>query len=248
MKDLFLKAEKRLKRFLDLEIWRGRFEGAKRTQKRNILIAIVLVLCMRLFFYAYFDHFARAEQIAAIGEINPEIIDPMIKIKKDSLEKEEKILPKKLCQETDIKELPVKKNKKENGDYQKYLNLVKDYPMEEMVPYIVKRDKKTASFLVAIAKKESDWGKHSPSKNGKHCYNYWGYKGGYNLTHSGYSCFDSAEQAVEVVGDRIENLIEKKIDTPQKMLVWKCGSACAGDGGAASWVGAVSGYFYELVS
>jgi len=102
------------------------------------------------------------------------------------------------------------------------------YPIEEMAPYISRKDRISAAFLVAIAKKESNWGKRSPQKDGKNCYNYWGYRGTYNQTDSGYSCFDNPEQAVEAVGKRIKELVEKKVDTPAKMvLIWKCGGDCS---------------------
>jgi len=106
--------------------------------------------------------------------------------------------------------------------------MVSGYPIEEMSPYISEQDRTTAAFLVAIAKKESNWGKISPQKNGKTCYNYWGYRGTYNQTDSGYSCFDSPQQAISVVGKRIGELIDKKIDSPKKMVVaWKCGFDCS---------------------
>jgi hypothetical protein len=110
---------------------------------------------------------------------------------------------------------------------QKVTTMVSDKPIKEMIPFISQRDEKTASFLVAIAKKESNWGKFSPKKDGKECFNYWGYRGTYNQTKSGYSCFDSPAQAVNVVGNRIDELVAQEIDTPQEMIVWKCGRSCA---------------------
>lgn len=104
--------------------------------------------------------------------------------------------------------------------------MVKNHPIEQMVPYISSRNKKTASYLVAIAKKESDWGRHAPQKDGRDCYNYWGYRGTYNQTDSGYSCFDSPRQAVSVVGKRIQELAMQDVDTPREMSVWKCGRSC----------------------
>jgi hypothetical protein len=55
---------------------------------------------------------------------------------------------------------------------------------------------------------------------------------------------------VAIVGDKIEELIGKKIDTPERMLVWKCGSSCAGHDpvGVRKWVSDVSGIFYKLNS
>ncbi|HEX7586506.1 MAG TPA: hypothetical protein VF390_02650 [Patescibacteria group bacterium] len=106
--------------------------------------------------------------------------------------------------------------------------MVTNHPIAEMAPYISDQEKEVAAYLVAIAKKESNWGKFSPQKDGKNCYNYWGYRGTYNQTDSGYSCFDSPRQAVRVVGGRIGELIDQDIDTPQKMVVWKCGATCSG--------------------
>lgn len=126
--------------------------------------------------------------------------------------------------------------------------MISNYPIEKMAPYISKQDEKVAAYLVAIAKKESDWGKYSPKKRGKECFNYWGYKGRYNRNAAGYSCFDSPAQAVNVVGRRIENLIAKKIDTPREMVLWKCGSACSArsSADAAKWVSDVSLYYKKV--
>lgn len=127
--------------------------------------------------------------------------------------------------------------------------MVAGTPMEEMVPFISLKDERVASFLVAIAKKESNWGKFSPKKDGKECYNYWGYRGKENKTASGYSCFKNPRQAINVVGGRIAALIEQEIDTPKKMVVWKCGRNCEAAGGqvaANKWVQDVSYYYQKL--
>lgn len=128
--------------------------------------------------------------------------------------------------------------------------IVGDAPIKEMVPFIAKRDKKVAAFLVGIAKKESSFGSASPSKNGETCYNYWGYKGSAgNGNINGYACFSSAEEAVEIVGDRIETLVNKDRNTPARMVnTWKCGTSCAGDPGAPGWVSTVAAYFEKIVS
>lgn len=127
--------------------------------------------------------------------------------------------------------------------------LVKGYPIAEMAPYIAGKDKKTAAFLIAIAKKESNWGIHSPKKRGKTCYNYWGYRGPENPTVSGYSCFSSPRQAVNVVGKRIKNLVAQKVDTPREMVMWKCGDACTRSGarGEAKWVRDVEFYYKKVL-
>ena len=125
---------------------------------------------------------------------------------------------------------------------------VKGYPIEKMTPYISHKNKKVASFLVAIAKKESNWGRHSPKKNDRECFNYWGYRGPESPTASGYSCFDSPRHAVNVVGGRIDDLVADKIDTPKEMVLWKCGStACAhSDRGAVKWIWDVGVYYKKI--
>ena len=135
-----------------------------------------------------------------------------------------------------------------NPQEQKYRSLIADSPLKEMLPFIAECDEETAAFLIAIAKKESDFGKHSPKKGGRDCFNYWGYRGIYNQTASGYSCFDSPEQAVEVVGGRIRELIEKKINTAEKMVVWKCGSTCAGHDPVSvrKWISDVALYYGKV--
>jgi len=127
--------------------------------------------------------------------------------------------------------------------------MVAGQPIAEMTPYIAKKDKNVAAYLVAIAKKESNWGKFAPQKDNKDCHNYWGYRGAYNQTASGYSCFDSPEQAVDVVGRRISDLVNKNIDTPKAMaLAWKCGWDCSGHDPASvtKWVSDVS-YYYQKI-
>ncbi|MFA5926237.1 MAG: hypothetical protein WC831_04910 [Parcubacteria group bacterium] len=126
--------------------------------------------------------------------------------------------------------------------------IVSGYPIDKMAPYIAKKDNKVAAYLVAIAKKESNWGKNTPKKDGKECYNYWGFRGSYNLTASGYSCFDSPAQAVNVVGKRIGNLVAQNIDTPREMVVWKCGKSCSSHSSpdASKWVRDVDFYYRKL--
>jgi predicted RND superfamily exporter protein len=131
----------------------------------------------------------------------------------------------------------------------KIQEMVSGHPILEMTPYIATKDREVAAYLVAIAKKESNWGKRSPQKSGKNCYNYWGYRGNYNETNSGYSCFESPEQAVNVVGERIEELVEKNIDTPQEIaVVWKCGWDCSNHkpGSVQKWIKDVNYYFKKV--
>lgn len=137
-----------------------------------------------------------------------------------------------------------------SGQEVKIKKMVKGYPIEKMVKRISQKNKEVSSFLIAIAKKESNWGKYSPKKDGKECYNYWGYRGSYNQTESGYSCFDSPEQAVEVVGSRISDLIDEEINTPKKMIVWKCGSNCEGhsEESVEKWIDDVELYLNKMSS
>ena len=41
------------------------------------------------------------------------------------------------------------------------------YPVAKMIPAILSQDRNVAVFLVAIAKKESNWGKAAPMKEGR---------------------------------------------------------------------------------
>lgn len=122
------------------------------------------------------------------------------------------------------------------------------YPMAQMVPYLAKKDPQVAAFLVAIAKKESAWGKRAPVLNGNDCYNYWGFRQERaRMGSGGHTCFDSPQDAVNTVAARIQDLIDKKYNTPQKMVVvWKCGYSCQGhtDASVAKWVSDVS-YHYN---
>jgi len=130
----------------------------------------------------------------------------------------------------------------------KIQKLVKGYPIQKMSPYISRKNKRVASFLVAIAKKESNWGRHAPKKEGKECFNYWGSLGIADPTASGSSCFVLPQHAVNVVGGRIAELVAEKIYTPKEMIVWKCGTASCvrRDRSAAKWIWDV-GYYYKKI-
>lgn len=222
---------------------KGRFGNTGKTKKKNIKLALsVFILGMGLFFYALIDEVALAEKRVNSEKISLTKLDPLSRIDKGLVEKncqsaQSLVLCEGLNGEIDILE------------ERKIVAMVSGYPMEKMAPFLVKENGRTASFLIAIAKKESNWGKHSPQKAGRDCYNYWGYRGGYKPTESGYSCFDSPEQAVEMVGGRIDDLIGKKIDTPAKMVVWKCGRDCNATGGQAAankWIADVGHYYRKL--
>lgn len=128
------------------------------------------------------------------------------------------------------------------------MKIVKGSPMEEMVDEIAQKDRPVAAFIVGIAMKESKFGKYSPKKDGKECYNYWGYRGKENTTRSGYSCFDSPEHAISVVGGTIERIVKKGVRTPAQMISWKCGSTCAGHDpySVQKWISDVEINYYKL--
>ncbi|KKP89979.1 MAG: hypothetical protein US57_C0018G0022 [Candidatus Moranbacteria bacterium GW2011_GWC2_37_73] len=129
--------------------------------------------------------------------------------------------------------------------------MVKGYPIEKMVPRIAEQDRTVAAFIVAIAKKESNWGLRVPVLDGQDCYNYWGYRGiRERMGTGGHTCFDDTTDAVDTVAKRITALVEEyDRNTPEEMVVWKCGSNCAVTGGQASankWISDVTMYFDEL--
>ncbi|MCD6149375.1 hypothetical protein J7J13_01140 [bacterium] len=140
-----------------------------------------------------------------------------------------------------------------NKDLENKINeMVAGYPMENMARYIARKDEKVAAFMVSIAKKESDWGKRVPVLNGQDCYNYWGYREKRErMGTDGHTCFNNPRDAVNTVAGRIDKLVyENKLDTPRKMVVWKCGSSCAGQNPKSvnKWISDVDWYFRKLVN
>ncbi len=203
----------------------------KSIRKLNKLTKITLIIFIGLFFSVYFGikNSSLAEAPSGLNKKYSEIdfgkFDPLWRIKKRAFE--------------NVQE------KKEKLVKEKRNELVSGYPIEEMLPYIDKYGPQVASFLIAIAKKESDWGQYSPKKDEEDCFNYWGYRGTENQTTSGYSCFDNPKQAIDVVGGRIQRLLENKIDTPEKMILWKCGSSCPKQGSSdvQNWIANVRLYY-----
>ncbi len=128
--------------------------------------------------------------------------------------------------------------------------MVKGYPIESMLPYIFSQDRLTAAFLVGIAKKESNWGKRVPVLDDQDCFNYWGYRGVRRMMGSGgHTCFNSRKDAVETVATRLNKLIHsEKLNTPEKMIVWKCGFSCEGHSreSVKKWISDVDIYFSQL--
>jgi hypothetical protein len=233
----------------------SRLRGRNIGPKNKIWKSMVLILGMGLFFYSFHDSVAFSKKdvviqpTALVGSLPEKKIGTFVIKNKKNFGSGVPIA----CAVDKVVVVPIKKIDKaitEIGEKKDALQMVTGYPLEKMVPFIGKRNKQVAAFLVAIAKKESDWGKYSPKKAGRDCFNYWGFKGKYNPTESGYSCFDSPEQAIQAVGDRIEDLINKRIDTPERMIVWKCGSTCAGHdpGGVRKWIADVEMYVKKMNS
>jgi len=238
----------------------------------------ILTASVGLFFYSFFETPVYAQKNDMRISIAPEMVDPLNRIgkgvimKDDSIEascedavvaKKESIadkprIEKRVDVTTEVsldiidplnkigKGIVAGEDAKNNP---KIAAMLEGSPMEAMVEALNGRNGEVASYLIAIAKKESDWGKHSPKKSGQECYNYWGYRGKENPTDSGYSCFDSPSHAITVVGDRIEKLIDSKVNTPAKMVIWKCGSNCEAAGGQAAadkWITDVASYYNKL--
>lgn len=128
--------------------------------------------------------------------------------------------------------------------------MVKGYPIEEMLPYIFEQDRLTAAFLIGIAKKESNWGKRVPVLNDQDCFNYWGYRGIRRMMGTGgHTCFNSRKDAVETVAKRLNTLINsQQLNTPEKMIIWKCGFSCNGHSreSVKKWISDVDMYFKQL--
>ena len=131
--------------------------------------------------------------------------------------------------------------------------VVKGSPIEMMIPYIATKDRKTAAYLIGIAKKESNWGNRKPVLNGQDCYNYWGFRAQRERMGSGgHTCFDNPREAVDVVSKRIAEIIDRNdVESAKDMLVWKCGSNCAVTGGqiaADKWASDVDLYAGKVLN
>ncbi len=129
--------------------------------------------------------------------------------------------------------------------------MVAGYPIEEMLPYILEKDKITAAFLIGIAKKESNWGKRVPVLDGQDCYNYWGYRGVRRMMGTGgHTCFNSRQDAVDTVAKRLDKLIKsEQLNTPEKLVVWKCGFSCEGHSreSVKKWISDVDMYYKQFM-
>jgi hypothetical protein len=205
----------------------------------SLVVAVIIGMVSMTFIYRYLGAGASAEggsgKVITNAPAEEVLGSEEVKNDRETVEYIEDI----------IKELDNSKKEEFNKKVEK---MVKGYPIEKMLPYILKKDRTVVAFLIGIAKKESGWGEHVPVLDGKDCYNYWGYRGVRKLMGTGgHTCFNSRKDAVDTVSDRIEFLIkERKLDTPAKMSIWKCGSACSKDGQVHNWISDVSLYFDKL--
>jgi hypothetical protein len=160
--------------------------------------------------------------------------------------------PLQLADTDIIMSLLGKVEEKQHSVFQKeILGYIKGKPMENMAPYIAKQPRMVAAFIVGIAMKESKFGSYAPhDSSGRDCHNYWGYRGPENTTASGYSCFDSPEHAIQVIGKKINKLVAEGISNPAEMVSWKCGSTCSWDNpeNVRKWIADVGVNFYKINS
>jgi len=208
----------------------------------SVLTAVLIGMISMSFIYRYLGQGVSAkDKVVASGQI---VSEQMVKGESDekwTTKKEDEYITKVM---TELKE-------KDKRNFEKRAKkMVKGYPIEKMLPYIFKQDKTTASFLIAIAKKESNWGKRVPVLNGQDCYNYWGYRGKRKKMGSGgHTCFESRRDAIDTVGKRLNKLIKDYgKNTPAKMIVWKCGNICNthSNHSIKKWINDVDLYFEKL--
>ncbi len=203
----------------------GRFGRYARKDASLLFLALFVVSCSVFAFVPIFAFASSSTLLVAESEFAfPENVIEVGNVKntKSSQEKAD------ICDESDAKAKDIALD--ESLQFQQALEvMLEGRPMVSMASEIAKRDRETAAFLLGIALKESAWGRHAPLKNDKDCFNYWGYKSsGSRGTSLGYACFENEEEAVRIVGNRIATLIhEKNLNTPERMIVWKCGSSCA---------------------
>lgn len=222
----------------------------------SIVASIIFGMFSMTMIYRYLG-----QSVSAKIQENKSAIEYQIENQKESLKKE--VSKKELAENIEqisednsaidvstINEILFKESE-ENSLEEEIRQMVRGYPIEEMVPEIAKQDRTVAAFIIGIARKESGWGVHVPVLNGQDCYNYWGYRGIRDkMGTGGHTCFNSPKDAVDTVAKRIGFLVaNKKLNTPDKMVIWKCGSDCRATGGQAAankWISDVNIYFDKL--
>ncbi len=241
------------------DLFRGSVEGVTMVRMWNVSIvsSVIFGMFLMTMIYRYLGQGVYAgtskTDLAAKGQTQSELSldsdqDVIGDKKADDNDDEYDEYTAKLIEEYNSKIKEGRENYNIEEDIRK---MVKGYPIEKMVPYIAKKDRLVAMFLIAIAKKESDWGKHVPICDGKDSLNYWGFRAkSEKVGTGGHTCFDTREEAVDRVAKRLEFLVSnEKVNTPDKMVVvWKCGYDCGWDepGAVRKWVSDVNMYFKKF--
>ena len=66
----------------------------------------------------------------------------------------------------------------------------------------------------------------------------------------GHTCFNSRQDAVDTVAKRLERLIHsEQLNTPEKLVVWKCGFSCQGHSreSVRKWIADVDMYYSKFL-
>lgn len=190
----------------------------------------------------------------SLAETGVKELDTQHAFDKEACKAEEAKRNEKLAQETtDEAAHKALEEEKLQAKVNGLTELTEGTPIAEMAEPIAKQDPEIAALIVGIAKKESSWGEHAPSKGGRDCYNYWGYKGaGERGTGMGYACFESREEAVDAVANRLSHIVEKRHTSSPSSLVttWKCGASCATHSreSVTKWVSDVSVYYNKVLA
>lgn len=226
-----------------------------RVWNASIIGAMLFGMFSMTMIYRYLGQQASAENVA-MPNVSPIVAQETVS-EKDTVSVAEKREKEAVASEVSknnasldaiVQEIP-RDTKKELFEA-KIRDMVKGYPIEVMLPYILAQDRDVATFLVSIAKKESNWGKRVPVLNGHDCYNYWGYRGVRDkMGTGGHTCFDNPQDAVETVAKRLKKLVrEEKMDTPKELVVWKCGYSCSGHSkeSVRKWISDVDMYVQAL--
>ncbi len=220
-------------------------------------IAMVFVMVVMGFVYKNFGQTAEAssDKIEISKEKKQQKQENIDKnVLNDKTQKQDKQNKENETKEVTYGKIPLPNDNKTQQQLEfekKAKEMVKGYPIEKMLPYIFNQDIEVASYLIAIAKQESNWGKRKPVLNGKDCYNYWGYRAKREKMGSGgHTCFSSREDAVNTVGKRIHKLVyDYNKKTAKDMIIWKCGKSCSGHSseGVNRWINTVSTYKKSLL-
>jgi hypothetical protein len=67
----------------------------------------------------------------------------------------------------------------------------------------------------------------------------------------GHTCFNSRKDAIDTVANRIDKLVNsERLNTPAKLIVWKCGFSCEGHSreSVQKWIADVDAYYSEMMA